>query len=120
MCTKVIKKFLLIEDDPITRWMVRRTIKSECELLTASTANKAFSVFGSFHPDIVFLDIDLPDQNGKQVLQWLMANDPGICVVMFSSNNNLENITETLAGGASGFIPKPFFKQDLLHYIHSY
>lgn len=117
---KDLTKVLLVEDDPVTRWMVRKGLKHDCQLVTAPTANQSFDRFNAFQPDLVFLDIDLPDKSGREVLSWMMRNDPGACVVMFSSNNNLENISETLAEGASGFIAKPFLREDLLHYIHAH
>lgn len=113
-------KVLLVEDDPVTRWMVRNALKQECEFASAGTGNKAFSMYSSFQPDIVFLDINLPDKNGYEILEWIMRNDPGACVVMFSSNDNMDNITSAMEEGASGFIAKPFAKDSLLHYIHAY
>lgn len=113
-------RVLLVEDDPVTRWMVRNTLKFECEFATAPTANKAFGMYTSYQPDVVFLDIDLPDKNGYTVLEWIMNNDPGARVVMFSSNNHLDNITGALDEGATGFIAKPFLKEDLLHYVRGH
>lgn len=112
-------KVLLIEDDPVTRWMVRNALKYECEFVTASTMSKAFSMYASYQPDVVFLDINLPDGDGRTVLEWIMRNDPGACVVMFSSNDNLDNISSALEDGASGFIAKPFLKEQLMHYVRS-
>lgn len=112
-----LTKVLLIEDDPVTRWMVRNSLKNECEFASASCANKAFSMYSSFNPEIVFLDINLPDNDGYSVLQWIMKNDPGACVVMFSSNSNLDNILSALERGASGFISKPFLRDNLMHYV---
>jgi len=71
----------------------------------------------TYQPDVVFLDINLPDKNGYEVLQWIMRNDPGANVVMFSSNDHMDNITDALDAGASGFIGKPFIKKQLLDYI---
>ncbi len=113
-------KALLVEDDPVTRWMVRNTLKHECTLMTAPTAHQAFAKFQAFQPDVVFLDIDLPDKNGREVLSWIMHNDPGVTVVMFSSNSSLDNISQSIEEGASGFIAKPFLKESLLHYIRNH
>lgn len=110
-------KVLLIEDDPVTRWMVRSSLKNECEFACAPTAHKAFSMYAAFNPDVVFLDINLPDDTGYSVLQWIMHNDPGACVVMFSSQHSLSNILESLEKGAMGFVAKPFLRDNLLHYI---
>lgn len=110
-------KVLLIEDDPVTRWMVRNALKNECEFAAVPCAKKAFSMYSSFNPEVVFLDINLPDCDGYVVLQWIMRNDPGACVVMFSSNSNLDNILSALEKGACGFVAKPFLRENLMHYV---
>ncbi len=110
-------KVLLVEDDPVTRWMVRSALKDDCRLATAPTANKAFAVCQSYQPDIVFLDMNLPDKNGNEVLKWIMRNDPGVCVVIFSGCGDMQNISSALEDGARGYIPKPFEKRSFLHYI---
>ncbi|MBK6897465.1 MAG: response regulator [Alphaproteobacteria bacterium] len=113
-------RVLLVEDDAVTRWMVRNALKNECEFITAPSANKAFAMFSSFTPDVVFLDINLPDNSGYAVLEWILKNDPGACVVMFSSNGQLDNIVQAMEKGASGFISKPFLREHLLYYIQSH
>lgn len=110
-------KVLLVEDDPVTRWLVRQTLKNDCEFTTAQTANKAFNLYSSYQPDVVFLDINLPDKSGYEVLEWIIRNDPGANVVMFSSQNNIKSIEDAIDMGASGFIGKPFVKQQLFSYI---
>lgn len=110
-------RVLLVEDDPVTRWMVRNTLKDTCEFTTAPTANKVFSIYAAYQPDLVFLDINLPDKSGYDVLDWIMNHDPGARVVMFSSNDGLDNIMTALENGASGFISKPFVKNQLIGYI---
>ncbi|MDH5722640.1 MAG: response regulator [Alphaproteobacteria bacterium] len=110
-------KVMLVEDDPVTRWLVRNTLKDECDLITAPTANKAFTQYMMYQPEIVFLDVNLPDKSGYEVLQWIIHNDPGACVVMFSSQSHMDNIRDALEAGASGFIGKPFIKDQLLDYI---
>lgn len=112
-------RVLLIEDDAVTRWMVRNALKNECEFMTAPSANKAFSMYNSFTPDVIFLDINLPDNSGYVVLEWILKHDPGACVVMFSSNGQLDNIVQAMERGASGFISKPFLREHLLYYIQT-
>lgn len=115
---KGFAKVLLVEDDPVTRWMVRHALKDECQLATAPTANRAFALYPSWKPDVVFLDINLPDHNGFSVLAWIKRHDPGARVIMFSGTNDMDSITGALEDGASGFVAKPFLKESLLHYIH--
>lgn len=111
------KRVLLVEDDAVTRWIVRTTLKNECLLFTAQTGAAALAAYGNYKPDIVFLDIDLPGMNGQHVLQSILKIDPGAQVVMFSSHNSLNNITDLLDEGAKGFIAKPFNRDRLLQYI---
>lgn len=113
-------KVLLVEDDAVIRWMVQKALEGECEISSADTANKAFTLYTAQNPDIVLLDIGLPDNNGKAVLEWIMRNDPAACVVMLSGRGNIDNIAGCMETGAKGFISKPFVKQDLMHYIRKY
>ena len=113
-------RVLLVEDDAVTRWLVRDSLKGICELATARSASSAFSLYSSFKPDIVLLDIGLPDNSGNEVLEWIMRNDPNACVVMLSGKSDIENISGCIEKGAKGFIPKPFVKDNLLYYIRTY
>ena len=113
------RRVLLVEDDPVARWMVRNALKGECDLMTASYGNKVFTLYSSFQPHVVFLDINLPDQNGHELLEWITKNDPGAQVIMFSSDNSLQTMTSTFEQGAAGFISKPFLKSQLLEYVHN-
>lgn len=116
---KHLPKVLLVEDDPVTCWMVRNSLQSECEFATAQNGNKALSFYVSYQPDVVFLDINLPDLDGVSVLEWIMKHDPGAYIVMFSSEGQLDTMVSTLEGGAQGFISKPFRKDQLVHYLNS-
>lgn len=111
------KRVLLVEDDVVTRWMVSQSLKNKCDFAVASTASKAYAMVQSFRPDLVFLDIGLPDESGEKVLEWLKDFNPHTTVIMFSGQHNLTRIAETLSNGADGFISKPFLKEDLLSYL---
>lgn len=113
------RRVLLVEDDPVARWMVRNALKGECDLMTASYGSKVFTLYSSFEPHVVFLDINLPDQSGHELLAWITKNDPGAQVIMFSSDNSLQTMTSTFEQGAAGFISKPFLKSQLLEYVHN-
>ncbi|MCK6417782.1 MAG: response regulator [Alphaproteobacteria bacterium] len=111
------QRVLLVEDDVVTRWMVSQSLKNKCDFAVAPTASKAYAMVQSFRPDVVFLDIGLPDENGEKVLEWLKDFNPHTTVIMFSGQHNLTRIAETLSKGADGFISKPFLKEDLLNYL---
>ncbi len=108
---------LLVEDDPMTRRIVSNSLKDQFSLITAADAHEALARYVSHAPDIVFLDIGLPNSDGYSVLRKLVECDPNAYVVMFSGNSYMENIVTAMESGAQGFIPKPFNKDRLFHYL---
>ncbi len=108
---------LVVEDDPLTRRIVANAFKDNYALVTAQTAHDAVAQYLLCAPDIVFLDIGLPDVSGFAVLNQIVSLDPDAYVVMFSGNSYLDNVTKALNGGAAGFIAKPFKRDKLTHYI---
>lgn len=108
---------MVVEDDPLTRRLVSGALKENYALITAESAQEAVANYLLHAPDIVFLDIGLPDASGFDVLSQIMASDPEAYVVMFSSNSYLDNVTAALSHGASGFVAKPFKKEKLRRYI---
>lgn len=108
---------MIVEDDLLTQRMVTGTFKDNYALITAANAQEAVANYMMHAPDIVFLDIGLPDVSGFDVLHQIMKNDPNAYVVMFSGNSYLDNVAAAMSGGASGFISKPFKKDKMRHYI---
>lgn len=117
-CQKIsAPRVLLVEDDAVTRWLVRSALREECFLAVAGTVANGIESYRSFRPDIVLLDINLPDGHGGEVLDVIMQDDPGAHVVMLSGQDSLENISLLMSKGARGFVAKPFRKEKLLSYI---
>ncbi len=108
---------MIVEDDPLTKRIVSNCFKENYAIISAANAEEAVSNYLLYAPDIVFLDIGLPDVSGFQVLQQIIKIDPDAYIVMFSSNSYLDNITNALNCGASGFVAKPFRKEKMQHYI---
>ncbi|ATD06456.1 MULTISPECIES: response regulator [Pseudoalteromonas] len=59
-------------------------------------------------PSVVFLDIELPDTDGTEILSYINENFPVAHVIMCSGHNSMENVQNTWELGAKGFIAKPF------------
>ncbi|MFO0389420.1 MAG: response regulator transcription factor [Alphaproteobacteria bacterium] len=110
---------MVVEDDPLTRRITASAFKENYAIITAANAHDAVANYLLHAPDIVFLDIGLPDASGFDVLHQIMASDKDAYVVMFSSNSYLDNVTTALASGASGFIAKPFKKEKMRQYIRN-
>lgn len=110
---------MLVEDDPLTQRIVTRIMGEYCSFIVAENVREAVSQYMLHMPDVVFLDIGLPDGNGLHALENLLACDADAYVVMFSADNDLETMVQALNLGAQGYIAKPFRKEKMLHYIES-
>lgn len=111
------KRVLLIEDDRTTRRLVQATIGNHCHLTEADSAGSGITKYINFDPDVVFLDLNLPDGNGHNILEWIVKNDPGAYVVIFSGNDNAYNIKRAIKNGAKGFVKKPFDPNMMIYHI---
>lgn len=108
---------LVVDDDALTRRVVTGLFKNDFAMITAQTAHEAVVEYMLYAPDIVFLDIGLPDRNGIDVLHEIISCDPDAYVVMMSGNSHIDTMAATLTTGASGFIAKPFQRDRMRSYI---
>jgi two-component system chemotaxis response regulator CheY len=109
---------MIVEDDSFTRSLLFNTLKNNHEALPIADGYNAIVKYPIHAPDIVFLDIDLPDINGLELLAKIKSFDPAAHIVMLSGNSNKTNIMQAIEKGAKGFIGKPFTKEKLFQYIN--
>ncbi len=110
-------ELMMIEDDAFSRRLVETVLQKKYALTSLSDANHAFETYARIAPDLLFLDINLPDVTGHELLERLLAIDPDAHVIMLSGNADQANIVEAMRKGAKGFIAKPFTKEKLFQYI---
>jgi len=108
---------LVIEDDLITRGLVASVLKKEYTVVQAKDARSGITAYIDHAPNIVLLDIHLPDFNGHEVLDRLRLLDPEAYVAMLSADSVTENVVTAHEHGAAGFIRKPFTKEKLIGVI---
>ncbi|MCD8526090.1 MAG: response regulator [Alphaproteobacteria bacterium] len=109
-------EILVVEDEQFSRKLVAAALSA----YTVSFAEDGYSAVLAYvqkAPDIVFLDINLPDVMGNDVLTKILSIDMGAYIVMLSANSQTENVIGTVRAGAKGFVGKPFTKDKLLQYI---
>ena len=105
---------LLVEDDPFTLQLVKLALKGDFDIITAETVRQALVYYQRHLPNMVFLDIQLPDGNGLDLLKKMSKSDSNSHIVMLSSHSQKEKILDCISNGAKGFIAKPFTKQRLV------
>ncbi|MGH1377948.1 MAG: response regulator [Alphaproteobacteria bacterium] len=108
---------MVVEDDMFTQKLVYNTIKDTHEVSVTGDGRGAIMNYVSKAPDVLFLDIGLPDIDGLTVLDQILKMDPDAYIVMFSGNGDKENVMKAVKLGAKGFLGKPFTKDKLFAYI---
>lgn len=108
---------MVVEDDPMSQRLVNNTISKKYKVNMTDDGQGAIMNYVKNAPDVLFLDIGLPDINGHKVLEKLFALDPDAYVVMFSGNGDKENILKAVGLGAKGFVGKPFSQDKIFEYI---
>jgi len=110
---------MIIEDDPFSRRLVDNVLQKQFKLTSLESAEGALATYAELAPDLLFLDINLPDVSGHELLEKIIALDPASYVIMLSGNADKENIVQAMAHGAKGFVAKPFSRDKLFKYIES-
>jgi len=109
-------KILLVDDEAHVRkyiGLLARGLGSPV-IIEAANGEDALAKFAAESPDLVLLDVNLPDMDGLQVLSAILAQDPEALVVMLTSLANRQTIEESLRLGAVGYIRKDTPKDAIL------
>lgn len=102
-------KVLICDDSILIRKKLKDTLeKCHCsEVLEAEDGNTAVELVKIHQPDLIFLDIVMPNKDGNEALKEIIAINPNAKVVMASSVGTSENLKKALKNGAYDFIQKP-------------
>lgn len=124
------RKILLVDDVDYTRQLLRNNIMAiyshsklkpqKFTFFNANRASAAMDLFSLQLPAIVFLDIELPDASGLELLKKFKALKPDCFVVMVSGVSTLDNVKASISGGAATFIVKPFTGDKILAAMQLY
>jgi two-component system KDP operon response regulator KdpE len=105
---------LVVEDDPFYQKLLKLICRSHGHrVLIAGTANEALELFARQTPDLVLLDIMLPDSLGWQVCDYLLGKT-FLPIVFLSSLDGTESIVRGLDAGAVDYVTKPFSHTELM------
>lgn len=106
-------KVLLVDDLPDILAALRRLF-SVCEVLEAKDGATALKLAAMEKPDLVVLDVHLPDMSGVDVMEVLNAMAPKPVVIMLTGDDSTETTGKALAAGAFAYVTKPFEAKDLV------
>ncbi len=110
-------ELMLIEDDVFSSRLVSNALQRQYHLTILDDAYMALHTYARLAPDMLFLDIGLPNVTGHELLERILTLDPDACVVMLSGSADRANIMRAMEKGAKGFIAKPFTREKIMQYI---
>jgi two-component system response regulator MprA len=112
----VSKTVLLVDDDPAVRESLRRVLESEeYEVTLASNGKEALARVFQVAPDLVLLDLNIPAQNGWEVLRRIRGVHPALPVIIITARPNQQD--EAAAYRANSLMEKPLDLPVLLESI---
>ena len=108
-----MKSVLIVDDEVGTRESLRMILKNDYELFLAKNAEEALLQFKEQCPDVILLDIILPDLDGLKVLEKIKQKEPEAIVIMITATRTVKTAVEAMKLGAYDYITKPFDMDEL-------
>ncbi len=102
-------KILVIDDEHSVRWAFEKALqKAGYQVALAENGMKGLNLYKTFHPDIVLVDIRMPEMDGLKVLEHIREIDPDAQVIVMTAYTDMETTISAMKLGAYDFLSKPF------------
>ncbi|MBN2907084.1 MAG: sigma-54-dependent Fis family transcriptional regulator [Rhodobacteraceae bacterium] len=109
---------LLIEDTPSLQMVYEAVLRGAGhKVVSAGTAKEGLARFRDLTPEVVLLDLMLPDRPGQELLQDILTLAPDTRVIVVTANGSINRAVEAMRAGAYEFLLKPFNEQRFLHAV---
>lgn len=103
------KRILVVDDEPEVRELMEHFLTQRgYDVRIAENGKLALAALDSFMPDVVLLDMHMPEMDGLETLKRLAARSPSLPVIMVTVNDDIETTSHLLQLGAADYVPKPF------------
>ncbi len=103
-----VRTVLIVDDEVGTRESIKMILKHDYEVFLAKDAEEAFLQIREHSPDVILLDIILPDIDGLKVLEKIKGSDPDVIVIMITATKTIKTAVEAMKLGAYDYVTKPF------------
>lgn len=114
-------KILLVDDAAFMRMMVKETLTKAgyTDLYEAADGMQAVETYNDIKPDLVLMDITMPNMDGLEALKAIKSKDPNANIVMCSAMGQESMVIDAIKSGAKDFIVKPFKPDRILKTVSS-
>ena len=104
------KNILIVDDAAFMRMMIKDILSKNGYTVAGEAENgvKAIEKYNEVNPDLVLMDITMPEKDGIQALKDIKAMDPSAQIIMCSAMGQQAMVIESIQAGAKDFIVKPF------------
>ncbi len=112
-------KVLIVDDTMFVRASLRKILESaEYEVVgEAVNGKEAVEKYRKLFPDVVTMDITMPEMDGLEALEEIKKINPGAVVIMISAMGQEKNVVKSIKMGAKNFIVKPFNQDKVLNIL---
>lgn len=117
-----IYKVVIAEDEEVVREGIKFLIQQDKEIKvigTASNGIEAFSLCKKMHPDIVLMDLGMPECDGVEGTELIKSEFPDIKILVLSSFSDNKEVCKALKNGADGYVHKDIKPEELINMIKS-
>jgi len=113
-----MKSILVVDDEVGARESLKMILKKDYQVFLAKNAEEAFRQMETCNPDVILLDLILPDMDGLRVLEKLKQTFPDQIVIMITATKTIKTAVEAMKLGAYDYITKPFDVDELRLIVH--
>jgi len=107
------KTILIVDDDGTARYGMRRALEDRHRVLEAEKISAARTMVAQENPDLLLLDIEMPEESGLDFLRELKAQASSPAVIMITAYGSEKIAVEAMKSGAYDYLPKPFEVDEL-------
>ena len=110
---------MIADDDLFVRKVLRTAIQDLSTVVEAKDGSEVHKVYTDNLPDMIFLDIHLPNVSGLDLIPKILATDEKAHIIMLSADSSQDNVQVALKRGAKGFLTKPFELRRVLQILQT-
>jgi len=116
----MLGKILVIDDERGPRESLRMVLKYDYDVVLADRVDGGIGLLREHKPDLVIMDIRMPEKNGIEGLQEIREIDPDVSIIMLTGYGDLDTAQKAIRFGANDYLQKPFDTTEIQTVIKKY